>query len=79
VVRDFLVVAGMIINGYNGGMQEWLSLADAASLLGKSEQTIRRWVLSGKLAAYRIGNTYVIDPVDFKDYVAKSALPDKTG
>lgn len=74
-----LILVMLIIFDYNMGMQEWLSLADCASLLGKSEQTIRRWVTSGKLPSYRVGNSYVVDPADFRAYVAKSAVPEKTG
>ena len=34
---------------------EWMTVPDAARLLGKSERTIRRWIDAGKLDTDRIG------------------------
>src|SRR5215204_3131004 len=40
--------------------QEWLTLREAADVLGISEVSARRWVKSGKLAAAQPGRKYLI-------------------
>lgn len=55
-------------------MSHWLTTSDIASLLDKSESTIRRMILSGVLPAHQIGSTYKISPEDFANYIHSSAV-----
>jgi putative resolvase len=49
-----------------------LSLSEVAQLLGKSERTIRRWVKSGKLKAYKPGRDYLIPESAIRELIERS-------
>lgn len=51
-----------------------LSLNEVAQLLGKSERTIRRWVKSGKLKAYKPGRDYLIPESAVRDLIERSEV-----
>jgi excisionase family DNA binding protein len=36
--------------------EQWLSVQDVVELLGVHEQTVRRWIKSGELTAYLLGD-----------------------
>lgn len=36
--------------------EQWLSVQDVVDRLGVHEQTVRRWIKSGELAAYALGD-----------------------
>src|SRR5215207_4717713 len=49
--------------------EQFLSLEDVASRLQVSDQTVRRWVKSGKLAAYKPGLEYRIRESDLAEFL----------
>ena len=51
-----------------------LSLSEVAELLDKSERTIRRWIKSGKLKAYKPGRDYVIPESAISELMEKSEV-----
>jgi excisionase family DNA binding protein len=52
-----------------------LSVPDAARRLGKSPQTLRRWIRAGRFPAQRIGTRYLIDEADVDEARADEELP----
>jgi excisionase family DNA binding protein len=51
-----------------------LTVREAAQRAHRSEETIRRWIWSGRLAAHKRGNSYRIDVVDL-DQIAVAYDP----
>src|SRR5215207_9320422 len=49
--------------------EQFLSLEDGASRLQVSDQTVRRWVKAGKLAAYKPGLEYRIKGSDLEEFL----------
>jgi excisionase family DNA binding protein len=47
-----------------------LSVAQAARLVGRHPETIRRWIRTGKLRATRADGTYIIDVGDLRSATA---------
>lgn len=41
-----------------------LTVRDVARRVGRSEETVRRWIWSGKLKARKLGNQLFVDPED---------------
>ena len=60
-----------------GGMEEHLSLAEAAERMGISERTARRWIKSGKLRAYKPGRDYWIPERALTELVEESKVSPK--
>src|SRR5215210_450508 len=60
-----------------GGVEEHLSLAEAAERLGISERTARRWIKSGKLRAYKPGRDYWIPESALAELVEESEVHPK--
>src|SRR5215210_8216556 len=60
-----------------GGVEEHLSLAEAAERLGISERTARRWIKSGKLRAYKPGRDYWIPESALTELVEESVVHPK--
>jgi|SRR5215218_10895695 len=56
-----------------------LSLSEVAGSLGVSERTVRRWIKSGKLRAYRPGRDYRIPENAFRAFVEESEISPKVG
>jgi excisionase family DNA binding protein len=54
-----------------------LSLSEVAGLMGVSERTVRRWIKSGKLRAYKPGRDYRIPESAFQEFVAESEISPK--
>lgn len=53
-------------------MSEYLSINEAAELLGVTTKSIRRWIADGTLPAYRVGSKMVrIRARDIEDKVLK--------
>lgn len=46
-------------------MQEFVSIDDAAFLLGVSSRTVRNWIHSGELRAYLVGPRLI--RIDYED------------
>ena len=42
--------------------QTYVSSTEAIGIMGITRQTFCLWIRQGKLAAIRIGNTYMVDP-----------------
>jgi excisionase family DNA binding protein len=49
--------------------EQFLSLEDVASRLQVSDQTVRRWIKSGKLTAYKPGLEYRIREADLEEFL----------
>jgi excisionase family DNA binding protein len=49
--------------------EQFLSLEDVASRLQVSDQTVRRWIKAGKLAAYKPGLEYRIKASDLEEFL----------
>jgi len=47
--------------------QELLTVRDVARKCQRSEETVRRWIWSGKLRAKKLGNQLFVDPRDLED------------
>jgi excisionase family DNA binding protein len=54
-----------------------LSLSEVAQLLDKSERTIRRWIKSGKLRAYKPGRDYLIPESGIREFIEGSEVHPK--
>ncbi len=54
-----------------------LSLSEVAGLMGVSERTVRRWIKSGKLKAYKPGRDYRIMESDFRQFIEESEVAPK--
>jgi excisionase family DNA binding protein len=53
---------------------DWLTIQDVYELLGKKVpmDTIRSWIRSGKLPAYRPGRTYLVKREDLEKFLQDS-------
>lgn len=51
-----------------------LSLAEVAGVMGVSERTVRRWIKSGKLRAYKPGRDYRIPESALRAFVEESEV-----
>jgi excisionase family DNA binding protein len=51
-----------------------LSLSEVAGLMGVSERTVRRWIKSGKLKAYKPGRDYRIPESAIREFVEGSEI-----
>jgi excisionase family DNA binding protein len=51
---------------------EWATPEQAASLLGRTPKTVRRWAASGRLRATRHGRSWRIDRASLPSAAAKS-------
>jgi excisionase family DNA binding protein len=54
-----------------------LSLTEVAGLMGVSERTVRRWIKSGKLRAYKPGRDYRIPESGLREFVEESEVSPK--
>jgi excisionase family DNA binding protein len=54
-----------------------LSLSEVAGLMGVSERTVRRWIKSGKLRAYKPGRDYRIPESAVRELVEKGEVSPK--
>src|SRR5215204_5950159 len=52
-----------------------LSLEDVADRLQVSDQSVRRWIKAGKLAAYKPGLEWRISPSDLEDFLQTHSSP----
>lgn len=53
---------------------EWLSVEEVAQTLKMDEETVRRWIRSRQLKAYRFGRDLRIRREDFDKFVKERAL-----
>ena len=51
-----------------------LSTQEISTQLKVSDRTVRNWIETGQLKAYRFGNQYRIDTVDFEKFKAQSII-----
>ena len=51
-----------------------LSTQEISNQLKVSDRTVRNWIETGQLKAYRFGNQYRIDIVDFENFKAQSII-----
>jgi len=52
--------------------EQMLSPTEVARRLGVSRRTVRRWIKSGVLPAYRVGGVYRIAPDEFASFLEQS-------
>ena len=57
----------------------WLSVEQIASELGLTEDTIRSYIRTRQLTAYRIGTTYRIKREDIEKFLEKRKVSDEGG
>lgn len=50
--------------------KEFLNLSEAALLLGRSLNTVRKWVESGELPVKKIGRCYIVSKEALRAWVA---------
>lgn len=55
-----------------------LKIKDVAELLNVSESTIRRWLVDGKIPAYRLGQQYRFNRAEIEDWVIKHKQGNKS-
>ena len=51
-----------------------LTTKEISTQLKVSDRTVRNWIETGVLKAYRFGNQYRIDTVDFEKFKAQSII-----
>ena len=51
-----------------------LTTKEISTQLKVSDRTVRNWIETGQLKAYRFGNQYRIDIVDFEKFKAQSII-----
>jgi len=56
-----------------------LSLSEVAELMEVTERTVRRWIKSGRLKAYKPGRDYRIPESAVKDFIERSVAYPKAG
>ena len=62
---------------YDAGVEEeFLTVAEVAELLKLNRQTIRNWIESGQLPAYRIGRRVRISRTDFDGLITRGQTSD---
>ena len=44
----------------------YMTVGDVGAVVHKCDKTIRRWIKAGKLPAYELDGSYLIDPKDFE-------------
>ena len=52
-----------------------LTVPEAARLVGKDAETIRRWIRTGRLPAQKIGTQHVIEEADLEPLMQGDTLP----
>jgi excisionase family DNA binding protein len=61
-------------------LERFLTVEEIAGRLQVSDQTVRRWVKSGKLAAFKPGKELRIRPRDLEEFLeARKVRPDERG
>jgi hypothetical protein len=56
-------------------MSAHVSAAHAARMYGRSEKTVRRWIISGKLPAEKVDGAYLVDLADVAQLVGDVSAP----
>lgn len=55
-------------------MNEVLTIAEIAEQLRVSNRTVRNWIDSGKLKAFKFGLQYRVNKQDFEDFIKQSEV-----
>lgn len=55
-------------------MKEVLTIAEIAEQLRVSNRTVRNWIDSGKLKAFKFGLQYRVNKSDFEDFIKQSEV-----
>ena len=51
-----------------------MTTQEISTILKVSDRTVRNWIETGQLKAYRFGNQYRIDTDDFEKFKAQSII-----
>lgn len=52
-----------------------LTVPEAAKLIGRNPETVRRWIREGKLRARKVGSQHVIEEQDLEPILNGDTLP----
>ena len=55
-------------------MDDIMTIKEVAEKLKVSDRTVRNWIESGKLSAYRFGLQYRITKASFDEFIKKSEV-----
>lgn len=55
-------------------MEEYLTTKEIASILKVNVLTVRRWIESKKLTAYRLDKAYRINKLDFERFLSERKI-----
>ena len=64
-----LILIGKVCKMMN---EKYYTTEEIAKLLNVAVLTVRRWILSGKLSAYKIGRSYRISETQLKEFLQRS-------
>ncbi len=53
-----------------------LTVPEAARLVRRNPETIRRWIREGKLRATKVGTQHVLDEHDLAEFIGQPAVTD---
>ena len=59
-------------------MNEVLTIAEIAEQLRVSNRTVRNWIDSGKLKAFKFGLQYRINKADFEEFIKNSEVKNES-
>lgn len=59
-------------------MNEILTIAEIAETLRVSNRTVRNWIDSGKLKAFKFGLQYRINKEDFEEFIKNSEVKNES-
>ena len=59
-------------------MNEVLTIAEIAETLRVSNRTIRNWIDSGKLKAFKFGLQYRVNKEDFEEFIKNSEVKNES-
>ena len=59
--------------------QELITTKDVAAILHVTEDTVRIYISEGKLPAYKVGRSYLVDRKDVDEFLRKRRTTDDKG
>lgn len=59
----------------SGILQHMITVPEAARMIDRDPETIRRWIRSGRLPSQRVGTQYLVEEQDLLELTGRSMLP----